>query len=360
MYLSQKRITIVSKTRNFIKNHELEANKNHSMYIIIALPIFIFLFSFTIGKYSVSVKQLFYIFYAKALGLNQTWPQIVDIIIFNVRLPRIIMAMIVGASLSISGATFQGIFKNPMVSPDILGASSGAAFGASLSLLYGFSVLSVQLTSFSFGILAVLLTYTISKIIGKRNSSLFPLVLTGMVVSNLFSSFTSMVKYMADPDNKLPAITFWIMGGLTTTTSNDVLIALVPIIIGTIPILLLRWKLNVLSFNEEEATALGMNVKAIRLIFICCATLITTTSVSFGGVIGWVGLIIPHVARVLVGPNYKKLIPASILLGSSYLLLIDDISRTLLITEIPLGILTALVGAPFFIFILIKIKKSWI
>ena len=328
--------------------------------ILILLFFFTFLISFTMGRYSVSLKDLFYIFYAKIVGLPQTWFESVDTVLFKIRLPRIIAALLIGSSLSVAGATYQGLFKNPMVSSDILGASAGAGFGAAMALLLSFNIAGVQFFAFVFGIGAVLLTYTISKVIGHSNSTTLILVLTGMVVSSLFQSLISLTKYVADPDSKLPAITFWLMGGLSTITFKEIYILLIPFIIGIVPILLLRWKLNVLSFGEEEAKSLGIDTDKMRIILIVCSSLLTASSVSVAGIIGWVGLVIPHVTRLIVGPNYKTLIPSSILIGSTYLLLIDDISRTIFSMEIPLGILTSLIGAPFFISILLKGRKSLI
>lgn len=328
--------------------------------ILILLLFLTFLISFTMGRYSVSLKDLIYIFYAKIAGLPQTWSENVDTVLFKIRLPRIIAALLIGSSLSVAGASYQCLFKNPMVSPDILGASAGAGFGAAVALLLSFNATGVQFLAFVFGMGAVLLTYIVSKIIGHSNSTILILVLTGIVVSSLFQSLISLTKYVADPENKLPAITFWLMGGLSTITFKEISILLIPFIIGVVPILLLRWKLNVLSFGEEEAKALGINTDKMKIILIFCSTLLTASSVAVAGIVGWVGLVIPHVTRLVVGPNYKVLLPSSILIGSTYLLLIDDISRTIFPMEIPLGILTSLIGAPFFIAILLKGRKNLI
>lgn len=342
---------------------EISVRKRNTVPIktILTLLLFsTFLISFTMGRYSVSLKDLFYIFYAKIIGLPQTWSESVDTVLFKIRLPRIIAALLIGSSLSVAGATYQCLFKNPMVSPDILGASAGAGFGAAVALLLSFNTAGVQFFAFAFGMGAVLLTYIVSKVIGHGNSTILILVLTGIVVSSLFQSLISLTKYVADPENKLPAITFWLMGGLSTITFKEICILLIPFIIGIIPILLLRWKLNVLSFGEEEAKALGVNTDKMKIILIFCSTLLTASSVAMAGIIGWVGLVIPHVTRMIVGPNYKVLLPCSILIGSTYLLLIDDISRTIFSMEIPIGILTSLVGAPFFIAILLKGRKNLI
>jgi len=335
-------------------------SNNHIITILVILSFIIFFISFTVGRYGIPFDQLSNIFLSKLLGLRKSWPDTVETVLFSVRLPRVLAAMIIGAALSLSGATYQGLFKNPMVSPDILGASAGAGFGASIAILLSFNIIETQIFAFVFGMGAVMLTYILSTIIGRNNNAILVLVLTGMVVSTLFSSFISMTKYVADPNSKLPAITFWLMGGLSSINSKDVLILAITVFLGAVPLYLIRWKLNVLSFGEEEAKALGIDTFKIRILVIFCSTLMTAVSVSLSGMIGWVGLIIPHFARMLVGPNYKVLIPTSILLGSAYLLMVDDIARSLFSIEIPLGILTSLIGAPFFIFMLLKGKRGWI
>lgn len=333
---------------------------NYIMLILFVMALAAFLISFTLGRYAISIPEILNIFFAKLLGFNSTWPETVETVIFNVRIPRIVAAMLVGASLSVSGATYQGLFKNPMVSPDILGASAGAGFGAAIAILLSFGTAEIQIAAFLFGLGAVGLTYLVSTIISKGDNSTLVLVLTGMVISTLFSSLISMVKYVADPESKLPAITFWLMGGLSSIRTVDVKAVLIPMLISSIPLLLLRWKLNVLSFGDEEAKALGLDTSKLRMIIIICSTLLTASSVSICGMIGWIGLIIPHLARMLVGPNYKVLLPASLLIGSTFLLLVDDIARSAFAIEIPLGILTSLFGAPLFLYLLMKGKKGWI
>jgi iron complex transport system permease protein len=323
------------------------------------LLIAAFLFSFTIGRYSIPLPQLLQIIWGKTFGLAKSWPVTVETVLFNVRMPRILCAVMVGAALAGSGASYQGIFKNPMVSPDILGASAGAGFGASLAILLSFNIIGIELMSFCFGIGAVLLTYILSSIVGRHSNAVLLLVLTGMVVTSLFNAFTSIVKYVADPNNKLPEITFWLMGGLSSITPREVWMILFPFIIGVVPLVLLRWKLNVLSFGEEEAKALGLNTRRVRYVIIIASTLLTSSAVAIAGMVGWVGLIIPHLARLVAGPNYKRLLPASLLIGATFLLLVDDVARTLFTMEIPLGILTAIIGAPFFLYLLLKGRHGW-
>ncbi len=329
------------------------------MCLLAGMPVCIFVLSFSIGKYAVSPAQLIAVLYGKLTNGPVTWTPMVETILFDVRLPRIIIAMLAGASLSVAGATYQGFFRNPMVSPDILGATNGAGFGAVLAILFSLNQAGVQMLSFSMGVAAVLLTYFVSKIVERGNGAELALVLTGLVVSALFSAFISMTKYVADPENKLPAITFWLLGGLSDVTKEDIPIVAIPFVAGVVPILLLRWQLNALSFGEEEAKAMGVDAGKVRLLFIVCSTILTASSVSVAGVIGWVGLIIPHISRLLVGPSHNYLIPVSLLIGSSFMLVVDDVARTAFSTEIPLGILTSIIGAPFFLYLLTKRRHSW-
>lgn len=358
--LRQKHINNLTSIKNIFSKISKRNLKIFFNIILILIPVFVFLISFTMGRYSVSVKELLHIFYAKIFGIEQFWNDTVDVVLFKIRLPRILGAMIIGSSLSVAGATYQGLFKNPMISSDILGASAGAGFGAAIALLASFNLVGVQITAFAFGLGAVALTYSISKALGGGNTRIIVLVLTGMVVSAFFQALISIIKYIADADTKLPAITFWLMGGLSTITFNQVWVLLVTFAIGIVPVVLLRWKLNIISFGDEEAKSMGINVEKVRIILIFCSTILTASSVAVGGIIGWVGLVIPHIARMIVGDNYNVLLPSSILIGCSYLLFVDDISRTIFSMEIPLGIITSLIGAPFFIMILLKGKKKLI
>lgn len=331
-----------------------------TMSVLVLLLLLTVFASLAIGRYMISLQQFIQMVGVRIFGWKLSIPQTLNTVIFAVRVPRIFAAMLVGGALSISGAAYQGLFRNPMVSPDILGAAAGAGFGAAIAILLSFSMVGIQLSAFVFGLIAVALTYFLSAMISRGNNAVLVLVLTGMVVSTLFSSFISMIKYVADPYSKLPAITFWLMGGLSSVGAKDNLIVLAPMLLGAIPLMLLRWKLNVLSFGEEEAKSLGVDTSKLRLIVIVCSTLLTAAAVSISGMVGWIGLIIPHLARMIVGPNYKMLLPASMLIGTTFLLLVDDIARSAFAMEIPLGILTALIGAPFFIYLLIKGKKGWL
>lgn len=327
---------------------------NPKQYIIlfILLLITLFFLSFRIGRYPVDIKTLIKVFLSRIIPIEKTWSDTIETVIFKVRFPRIIGAILVGASLSSAGAVYQGMFKNPLVSTDILGVSAGAGFGAALAIYLSFNSVGIQIFAFTFGILAVGLVYLISLKI--KEDPLISLVIIGILIGSIFSSLTSLIKYMADTEDKLPTITFWLMGSLSSIKTKDIKSVLIPIIIGIVPLYLLRWRLNILSLDEAESKTLGLDTGKIRIIVIICSTLMTAASVSISGVIGWIGLVIPHLGRLLVGPDYRVLLPTTILLGSSYLLLIDNIARALTTIEIPLGILTSLIGAPFFIFLLLN------
>ena len=266
--------------------------------------------------------------------------------------------MLVGAALAVAGASYQGMFKNPLVSPDILGASAGASFGACLALLFDMSNMMVQLFAFIGAMVAVGGAVWMNKMVNKYDA-LLGLVLGGMLVTTLFQSFTSLVKFMADANDKLPAITFWLMGSFSRIDQVDLAMIVAPMAIGFGLLLLERWKLNVLSFGEEEARSLGVNTARVRLIVIFASTLIVACSVAVAGIVGWVGLVIPHLARSIVGPNYKVLLPTSMFIGAGYLLIVDDLCRLMASTEVPIGILTAIIGVPFFIFIFRRNIKGW-
>ncbi|OBR93901.1 putative ABC transporter permease protein [Clostridium ragsdalei P11] len=339
---------------------KFEKRKTTCIMVICAfLPIAAILISLVIGRYPIPLPEFFNSVLSKIFHLNIGKPSTMETVIFNVRIPRILSALLIGSGLSVAGATYQGLFRNPMVSPDILGASAGAGFGAAFGILMSFNPFGIQLSAFLFGLAAVALTYLISVIIARGTNGILILVLAGMVISAMFSSLISITKYVADPYEKLPAITFYLMGGLSSITMKDIKIILPAFIIGIVPLILFRWKLNVLSFGDEESKSLGIDVSKLRIIIILCSTLITASAVSIGGMIGWIGLVIPHVARIIVGPNFKRLLPASIFIGGTFLLLVDDVARCAFSAEIPLGILTSLIGAPFFIFLLIKGRRGW-
>ncbi|MGI6205191.1 MAG: FecCD family ABC transporter permease [Anaerovoracaceae bacterium] len=329
-----------------------------AVLLVVAFVITV-LISIMVGRYSISPSQLLQLIGGAGKSSGSSL-HTADIVFFQSRIARVAAGAIIGAALSCAGAAYQGIFHNPMVSPDILGAATGASFGAALAIFLGWDTIFVQLSAFCFGLLAVGVAYfTGNAVTSKIGESTVTLVLTGMVVSSVFSAFISIIKFAGDPYDTLPAITFWLMGGLTYVTNDDVLFMIVPFIVGIVPIILFRWRLNIMSLDEEEAQSLGVNTKAMRTVYVVCATLISSASVAVGGMIGWVGLIVPHISRMLVGPDYSKLIPCSIAVGSIFLMIVDDLARCLFAAELPLGVLTSLIGAPFFLWLLFRGGRSF-
>lgn len=323
------------------------------------IPLSLLFLSLFLGRYVIPPKQVFQILANKILGFHfiPTWTSSAETVILQVRLPRAIMAALVGAGLSMSGSAFQGMFQNPLVSPFILGVSAGASFGAAVGLVLELPVLAVQGLAFLFGILAVGIAYFLAHI--YKATPILMLVLSGMVVSAFFQAMLSLIKFIADDEEKLPAITFWLMGSLGSIKVKDLAIAVVPISISMAILFLLRWKLNVLSMGDRESRSLGVNNELIKAVIIITTTVITSVAVAFSGIIGWVGQVIPHFCRMIVGPDHRVLIPATMLVGAAYLILIDNFCRLLTANEIPLGILTAVVGAPVFAYLLRKTKGGW-
>jgi iron complex transport system permease protein len=334
----------------------MKRNRLTLIFLIIGY-IFIFFFSFTIGQYPISFADSIKVLFSRILPIKRVWDEIFDVVIFQARFPRIIAAMLVGGALSIGGASFQGIFYNPLVEPYILGVSSGAGFGAALAILLGANMFWIQITAFTMGLLSMVLTLWIGS--SRRSKSQITLVLSGFIVGSLFTSFISFIKFVADPYTKLPSIVFWLMGSFASVTYKALAISAPVIVIGSMLLILLRWKLNILAMGDSEAKTLGENPGRLRLSVIFITTIIVASSVSLSGIIGWVGLVVPHIARMLFGSDHRKLIPVSLLLGSGYLLLIDDLSRTITTSELPIGVLTALIGAPVFVFLLRKERTGW-
>ena len=317
------------------------------------------LVSLTVGRYPVPLSEVVRALWRRFLSLfggSREAAGAMERAVVNVRLPRVVMAILVGCSLSAAGTVFQGVFQNPMASPDILGASSGAAFGAALAILLGCSTRLITAFAFAGALLCVIIVFLIAQ--RAPGMRVVNLILAGIMIGSLFSAGTSYLKLVADPSNQLPAITYWLMGSLSGVRLSAIPTAAVPMAIGLVPLLLLRWRLNLLSLGESEARALGVNTDLLRGVLILCATLVTAASISVSGMIGWVGLVVPHLSRKLVGSDHRGLLPCSMLIGASFLLLTDNISRNLLAVEIPLGILTAVVGAPFFIILLMRKEKT--
>jgi iron complex transport system permease protein len=317
-----------------------------------------FLVAFTVGRYPVGLGDLANVLASKALGHRTEVSPAVESVILQVRGPRVLAAVFVGAALALAGTAFQGLFRNPLVSPDILGASSGAALGAVVGIYFSLGVLAIQAVAFAGGLAAVALVYAVGSAVRSRDPILV-LVLTGVVVGSLFGAGVGLVKYLADPYNQLPAMTFWLLGSLSAITASDLIPLFGPIAIGAIMLVALRWRMNVMSLPEEEARALGVATGPLRIVIVAAATLVTSASVAAAGIIGWVGLVVPHLARSLVGPDFARLLPAAAILGGGYLLLIDTLARTIAQVEIPLGILTAVIGTPFFIWLLASVQKTW-
>jgi iron complex transport system permease protein len=308
------------------------------------------LFSLFLGRYDISLKEFFDILFSKITGIEAYWPTVKENIIFRVRIPRVLIAGLVGMSLSVAGTCYQCIFKNPMAAPDLLGASTGAAFGAALAILSRVSSETITVWAFIASILCVVLVLVCSRLC--KGNQILNLVLSGILMGSLFQAATSYLKLIADPHNDLPAITYWLMGSLSGATLEKLEYIWIIMAVALIPIFILRWKMNLLTLEDYEAQTMGINAKRIRVIVIICSTLLTAASVSVSGIIGWIGLVVPHMARKMVGNDCRSLVPISALTGAIFLILVDDLARNLHTTELPLGILTAFVGVPFFIFLL--------
>jgi iron complex transport system permease protein len=327
-------------------------------WLPVLLLVVLFLASFLVGQYAVSPRELALVIHAHVTGVPHDLPAVIDTIVFQIRLPRVIGAILVGAALAASGATYQSMFRNPLVSPDILGVAAGAGLGAALGIFLSLPVAGIQLLAFGFGLATVLSVYLISQGV-RGHDPILVLVLAGVVMGTLAGACISLLKYLADPYDQLPAITFWLLGSLAAVGFNDVVAVLPFTVIGLVPLFLLRWRMNLMSLGDDEARALGVNAARMRLVFISSATLVTAAAVSISGVIGWVGLIIPHMARALVGPDFARLLPASMLLGAGFLLGVDDVARGATRVELPLGILTAVLGAPVFLWLLARARRGW-
>jgi len=344
------------------KSHLAENLKNRGWvtltFILALILLVLFFLSFSWGRYGIPLEDIFKVFMYK-LGIADVAfaSDFAPTVIFEIRLPRILSAIIIGASLSVAGASYQGLFTNPLVSPDILGVSAGAGFGAALGILISGNPFVIQILAFTFGILAVFVAYSVSNLV--RNNSILTLILAGMAIGSLFNALLSLTKYLADPTEKLPEIVYWLMGSLGNISNKDILMAGIPMAISLIILMAIRWQLNALSMGEEEALALGVDIKKLRLIVILCSTIMTASAVCVSGVIGWIGLVIPHMARLLVGPCHRRMLPVTALLGSIFLLSVDNLTRSAASVEIPIGILTALLGVPFFLYLLSKSKKGW-
>lgn len=328
-------------------------SRKYTALLIVILAV-LCLLAASIGRYSMNPADVLRALYTKAKGIegNRT----MENVLFLVRIPRILAAVIVGAALSLSGAIYQGIFKNPLVSPDLLGVSSGACVGAAVAILLGFNLAWTQVFAFFGGIMAVNLAVMLARVL--RNTSNIVLVLSGIIISGLMGSILGVLKFIADPETELSSIVYWQMGSIAGVNLKQVFAVMPLMITAMVIMLLLSWRINIMSFGEQEAKSLGINVVLLRGIAIICASLLTASAVSISGTIGWIGLVIPHLGRILVGPDNTKLFPVTLLQGAIFLLLIDTISRVATSVEIPLSILTGLIGAPFYAYILWERKTK--
>jgi iron complex transport system permease protein len=308
--------------------------------------------AFAVGRYPVSLAELL-----SVLSGQQVSPA-VETVVLQVRGPRVLAALLVGAALAAAGTAYQGMFRNPLVSPDILGVSTGAALGAVLGIFLSKGVILIQLFAFAGGLGAVGLVYWIGSRL-RGHDPLLALVLTGVVIGTLLGSAIALLKYLADPYNQLPAITYWLLGSLASIAPREILYSIPFFLVGLVPMLLLRWRMNLLALPDDEARALGVDTRKLRILVVACATLMTASAVAISGIIGWVGLLIPHAARMLVGPDFGRLLPLAMLLGAAFLLAVDTVCRTIASIEIPPGVLTALIGTPFFLWLFALSRRRW-
>lgn len=308
--------------------------------------------AFAVGRYPVSLSELVSVLAGQPVAAN------VETVVLQVRGPRVLAALLVGAALAAAGAAYQGMFRNPLVSPDILGVSTGAALGAVLAIFLSFNVFFTQMLAFAGGLAAVGLVYGVGSRL-RGHDPLLALVLTGVVIGTLLGSAIALLKYLADPYNQLPAITFWLLGSLASIAPKDLLGAAPLALAGLVPMLLLRWRMNLLALPDDEARALGVDTRRLRTLVVACATLMTASVVAITGIIGWVGLLIPHAARLVVGPDFGRLLPLAMLMGAAFMLAVDTLCRTLAAIEVPPGVLTALIGTPFFLWLFALARRTW-
>ncbi len=325
--------------------------------LLVIVPLAGAVLALCIGRYPIQPVTALEILLSKALPIPQSWTAVQETVVVAVRLPRVILALLIGGGLSVAGASFQGIFGNPLVSPHLLGVSAGAGFGAALTILVTRTLDLVPVGALAFGLVAMFVALFVSRLGGKQG--LLMLILAGVITAALFDALIGLLKYYADPNDTLPTITYWLMGSLASANYRQIALGAPLILVGIAVVWAYRWRLNIMSLSETEAKALGMNVARVRWTLIGAATLITATAVSLAGIIGWIGLVIPHVARLLVGSDHRRLIPASVSIGATYLLVIDTVGRSTSSSELPLSILTAMIGAPFFAFLLMRNRKDW-
>lgn len=316
-------------------------------FILIFFPLACGLLGLSMGRMDIKISEII-LFFKNLIGGGQVDP-LMESLIINIRLPRVLTALIVGGGLTAAGIAFQALFSNPLATPDILGVTSAASLGAVLGIILSLGTMGIQVLAMIFGLLSILITINLVK---RDETSMIMLVLAGIIVSSLANALASLLKYTADPMDKLPQITYWLMGSFGRTSYKNLALAGPLILISMFVIYKMRWSLNLLSLSKDEARSLGINVKKTRLIFILAATLITASSVSICGQIGWIGLIIPHLVRLMVGSNNLYTLPLGISFGAGFMILIEALSRTVSVIELPISILTAIIGAPIFIILM--------
>lgn len=314
--------------------------------------------AFAVGRFPLAPGDLAALAANNLFGAAYSVDPAAEAVVLQIRGPRILAALLVGAALAAAGTAYQGMFRNPLVSPDILGVSGGAALGAVLGIFFSQSALVIQLGAFGGGLAAVAVVIAVGANV-RRHDPILALILAGIVIGTLFASLIALLKYLADPYNQLPAITYWLLGSLAAVSPRDLALAAPFALAGLVPLYLLRWRMNLLSLPDDEARALGVPVGRLRLAVVCAATLMTAAAVAISGIIGWVGLLIPHAARLLVGPEFSRLLPLSMVLGAAFLLAVDTLSRSIAPIEIPPGVLTALIGTPFFLWLFATARRSW-
>ena len=316
------------------------------------------LLAFAVGRFPLSLGEIFALAANKLFGADYHIAPTAESVLLQVRGPRILAALLVGAALAAAGTAYQGMFRNPLVSPDILGVSAGAALGAVLGIFLQQGALVIQLSAFAGGLGAVGAVYAVGASV-RRHDPILSLILAGIVLGTLLGAFIALIKYLADPYNQLPAITYWLLGSLAAVSPADLALAVPFALAGLVPLFLLRWRMNLLSLADDEARALGVSVGRLRLAVVCAATLMTAAAVAISGIIGWVGLLIPHAARMLVGPEFSRLLPLSMALGAAFLLAVDTLARTIAPIEVAPGVLTALIGTPFFLWLFATARRAW-
>ncbi len=322
--------------------------------ILILLPIAAAILALGIGRISIPPSDVLKSLLAKLSG-GQGLELLTEKTLWQLRMPRILLAAMAGAGLSVAGCAFQSLFANPLATPDTLGVASGASFGAALGILLGFKMIGIQLTSLAMGALAVSLTWLCGR---GRGRGLSTVVLSGIMIGSLFSALVSLVKFAADAESQLPAITYWLMGGLDKANYRTLAFGAPPVVIAILILWLLRWRMNLLPLSDDEARSSGVHIGALRAVTVVCATVVTASVVSMCGQVGWVGLLIPHMCRMKFGSDHMSLVPASVSLGAAFMIVVDTLARSVSAAEIPVSILTAIIGAPFFI-ILMRASGGW-